>query len=274
MDYFELKGDIFLDSYLVDIVIVNYNTKKYLQDCLQSINNFSSPTDNYRVWVIDNGSTDGSIELIGKYHVSGIYNKENHGYGSACNQGIIAGAGRYIFLLNSDTMVTDGWLTPLIKTLDSSSKVAVVGPRLVNPEGLLVGVGVVGTNARPVIRGWKEPNEAHRYNEMIEVLSVCGACMGIKRQNIPELGLFDEQYFHYFEETDYCYNARSHGYKVVYYPDSTVIHRVFGSCRDFQRLNKYFQNGEKYFKKKWRVFLQDDTEYGQTVDTCNVAGKK
>jgi GT2 family glycosyltransferase len=98
--------------------------------------------------------------------------------------------------------------------------------------------------------------------------------MGIKRQNISELGLFDENYFHYFEETDYCYNARYHGYKVIYCPDSTVIHRVFGSCGDFQRLNKYFQNGEKYFQKKWRFFLQDDTEYGQTFSICNDTNKK
>jgi GT2 family glycosyltransferase len=258
----------------VDIVIVNYNTKKYLQDCLQSIKNFSGPFDKYRVWVVDNGSSDGSMEMINRCYAYGIFNKKNLGYGSACNKGIKAGAGKYIFLLNSDTMVTAGWLTPLIKILENSSKVAVVGPRLVNPEGLLVGVGVVGTNANPVIRGWKEPNEANRYNDTLEVLSVCGACMGIKRQNISELGLFDENYFHYFEETDYCYNARYHDYKVIYCPDSTVIHRVFGSCGDFQQLNKYFQNGEKYFQKKWRFFLQDDTEYGQTFSNCNDTNKK
>jgi GT2 family glycosyltransferase len=250
-------------SYQVDIIIINHNTKEYLSDCLQSIKSFSGNTDNYRVWAVDNGSSDESVNLIKQHSnfVNGIYNRENHGYGSACNQGILAGIGNYIFLLNSDTLVTAGWLPPLIKTLDSS-EVAIVGPRLVNPEGLLVGVGVVGTNAHPIIRGWNEPNKPDRYNKSIEVLSVGGACMGIKRELIPKLGFFDEHYFHYFEETDYCYNARFQGYKVIYCPESTVIHRVYGSCQDFKRLRKYFREGEKYFQRKWKSFLKDTTKYG------------
>ncbi len=249
-------------SYQVDIIIINHNTKDYLSDCLQSIKKFSGNTDDYRVWVVDNASSDGSVELIknrGDF-VNGIYNQKNRGYGPACNQGISSGTGNYIFLLNSDTIVTDKWLPPLINGL-SSSGVAVVGPRLVNPSGLLVGVGVVGTNAHPVFRGWNEPNEPDRYNKQLEVLSVGGACMGIKRELIPQLGFFDEHYFHYFEETDYCYNARYRGYKIIYCPASTVIHQVSGSLQDKQRLRKYFREGEKYFQKKWRLFLKDPTEY-------------
>jgi GT2 family glycosyltransferase len=262
-------------SYPIDIVIVNFNTENYLHDCLQSIGTASDSTIPQRVWVVDNGSDDGSVALIRNYDfVTGIFNRKNRGYGFACNQGISAGNGDFIFLLNSDTMVTAGWLPPLLAILDSSSKVAVVGPRLINPEGLLVGVGVVGTNARPVIRGWQEPNQPHLYQETIEVLSVCGACMGIKRRLIPVLGLFDEHYFHYFEETDYCYNARFHGYKVIYCPKSTVIHRVFGSCREPLQLQKYFWDGETYFQKKWRSFLKDDTQYGQTVFSGDDAGQK
>ncbi|HBE79492.1 MAG TPA: hypothetical protein DDW65_17205 [Firmicutes bacterium] len=250
-------------SYQVDMIIINYNTKDYLADCLQSIRSFSGNIDNYRIWVVDNASSDDSVEFI-KQHptfINGIYNQKNRGYGPACNQGIAAGAGNYILLLNSDTLVTEGWLPPLIKAL-SSSEVAVVGPRLVNREGLLVGVGVVGTNTHPVIRGWGEPNEPERYNQSIEVLSVGGACMGIKRELIPILGLFDEHYFHYFEETDYCYNARYHDYKVIYCPESTVVHQVSGSCQDFQRLRKYFRESEKYFQKKWQLFLKNTTKYG------------
>ncbi len=250
-------------SYQIDIIIINYNTKDYLSDCLQSIKKFSGNINDYRVWVVDNASSDGSVELIKNHSdfVNGIYNQENRGYGPACNQGISAGSGNYIFLLNSDILVTNKWLPPLITTL-SSSGVAVVGPRLVNPSGLLVGVGVVGTNAHPLFRGWNEPNEPDRYNKQLEVLSVGGACMGIKRELIPKLGLFDEHYFHYFEETDYCYNARFHGYKIIYCPESTVIHCVSGSCRDFQKLRRYYREGEKYFQKKWKSFLSDTTKYG------------
>lgn len=265
-----------MKSYLADLIIVNYNTQKYLRDCLESIIAFADTAISTRVWVVDNGSTDGSVTLINRYRnrVKGIFNRKNLGYGAACNRGILAGTGDYIFLLNSDTTVTAGWLAPLIKTLESSTQVAVVGPRLVNPAGLLVGVGVVGTNAHPVIRGWGEPNEPQRYNEPIETLSVGGACFGLKRRLIPELGLFDEHYFHYFEETDYCYNARFHGYKVIYCPESTVIHRVLGSCQDVLKLRKYYREGEAYFQKKWRLFLKDETQYGQTIFNPAVTTRK
>jgi GT2 family glycosyltransferase len=82
---------------------------------------------------------------------------------------------------------------------------------------------------------------------------VCGACLGIKRELLPELGYFDENYFHYFEETDYCYNARAHGYKVVYCPESKVIHRYNGSCRSRRRLQEYFKKSEAYFRQKWQL---------------------
>lgn len=270
------KGDLRLKSYTADLIVVSYNTRKYLGDCLQSLTQYADATIPSRIWVVDNASQDGSVELIHGYGngVSGIFNRQNQGYGSACNQGIAAGNGEYIFLLNSDIKATDGWLAPLVKTLSCSPWVAVVGPRLVNPRGLLVGVGVVGTNAHPVIRGWGEPNEPERYNQPLEVLSVCGACIGIKRSLIPRLGLFDAHYFHYFEETDYCYNARFHGYKIIYCPDSTVIHRVFGSCRDQLKLQKYFRQSEAYFNKKWKVFLKDGAHYGQTIFNCDDAGEK
>lgn len=243
------------NPYQTDIIIVNFNTRKYLAACLESLRAHTGPAADYRIWVVDNGSTDGSRALIRSTQgVNGIFNHANRGYGAACNQGIKRGCGEYIFLLNSDTMVTPGWLSPLLKLL-ADPQTAVVGPRLVTPDGFLVGAGVVGTNSHPVIRGWGEPDNPDSYREVTECLSVGGACMGIKRALLPELGYFDEHYFHYFEETDYCYNARFHGYKVLYCPDSKVIHRVFGSCRNHRRLQQYFREGERYFQKKWRDFL-------------------
>lgn len=255
-----------MESYLADIVIVNFNTRKYLGECLDSIRSNSGPYQDYKVWVSDNGSTDNSyLEIKNRAWVSGILNRINRGYARACNQGIKSGTGRYIFLLNSDVKVTPGWLTPLIAILSSEPRIAVVGPRLVNPDGYLAGTGVVGTNARPVIRGWGEPDDPERYKQAIPVLSVCGACMGIKRSLLPVLGLFDENYFHYFEETDYCYNARFHGYQVFYCPDSEVIHHGRGSCRNFRKLSKYYRESERYFHQKWKSFLNDPAEYGESM---------
>ena len=245
-----------MDSDSVDIVVVNHNTKEYLIDCLRSIRSFSGQ-NNYRILVVDNASSDGSVAwLKANEWVTGVYNSWNKGYAVACNQGILSGDGKFILLLNSDTLVTRGWLGPLIKIL-SQPEVAVVGPCLVNFEGRLVGVGVTGTDAKPLIRGWGEPNDPQRYNAPTKCLSVCGACMGIKRDLLPRLGLFDEHYFHYFEETDYCLNARLQGFKVIYTPASLVLHRVFGSTHNQRLLKEHFQASKVYFLKKWGLYLKD-----------------
>ena len=248
--------------YQADLVIVNYNTRRYLRACLDSIRRCSGPFSAYRVWVVDNGSSDGSSAIWAeKSWVRAIVNRSNRGYAVACNQGIRAGNGTMIFLCNSDLVMTPHWMEPLVWTL-SRPDVAVVGPRLVNPEGYLVGVGVTGTNAEPLIRGWGEPDEPFRYSQPTHCISLSGACIGIKRELLPELGLLDDHYFHYFEETDYCYQARFHGYKVVYCPDSKVIHRVYGSCQDNRRLTRYYQQSKEYFLGKWASFINDQTPYG------------
>lgn len=242
-------------SYQTDIVIVNFNTKKLLAGCIESIRQHTGSTEDYRLWVVDNGSADGSVAYLRSLRgVNPLFNRRNLGYATACNQGMAAGNGQYIILMNSDLLATPGWLPPLHKTL-SNPEVAVVGPRLVSPDGFLVGVGVVGTNEQPVIRGWGEPDRSDLYNEPTECLSVCGACLGLKRKLLPELGYFDEHYFHYFEETDYCYHARWHGYKVVYTPESKLIHFVNGSCRNRRRLNEYYIRSKAYFDQKWKKRL-------------------
>lgn len=247
-----------MDSYLADLIIVSYNSKKYLSLCLNSIKDFTGAPSNYRVWVVDNASQDGSIAYI--QSVTGIYpifNRVNRGYGAACNQGILRGQGRYLVLLNSDTQVTPGWLLPLVKTFQDDSRTAVVGPRLVTPDGYIAGAGVVGTYTHPVIRGWGEPDEPWRYDKTMEVLSVSGCCMLLRRDLLPALGLFDEAYFHYFEETDYCYRARLQGFKVIYCPDSIVMHAVNGSCRNLDRLNRYYLAAKKRFYQKWGLKEED-----------------
>lgn len=245
------------DDTLTDIVIVNFNTRNYLADCVQSIIEHTK-ANTYRIWVIDNASTDDSVQWIrARATVHGIFNQKNIGYGAACNQGIKAGNGEYIFLFNSDIRVTPNWLIPMIRILKSSSRIAVVGPKLVNEDSLIVGAGVVGTHLHPIIRGWGQPDLPNRYHQVTECLSIGGSCMGIKRKLLSELGFFDENFFHYFEETDYCYNARAHGYKVIYCPTSKVIHRVNGSCHDQPKLMTYYEQSKTYFYKKWKEFLTD-----------------
>lgn len=244
----------------VDIVIVSYNTKRYLKACLRSIErNTKGP---FRVWVVDNGSTDGTQKLAPNFPwVRWIWNRVNSGYGRACNQGAVAGDGDQIAFLNSDTEVTSGWLPPLVDRAESNEGIAIVGPKLLNPQGLLVGAGVIGTNAKPVIRGWMAEDNPERFGYPLDCLSLCGACILLKRRLIPSLGLFDPAFFHYFEETDLCYRGRAKGFRVVYEPESRVIHHVSASCRDTGYLRRQYEASRKVFEEKWRDFFNDERTY-------------
>lgn len=240
----------------VDIVVINYNTLEFLRGCLESIKLYTDYP--YQVMVVDNASTDGSVEfLLGYPDIKVILNKENRGYGRACNQGITAGNGKYILFLNSDTRVTPGWLKPLVECARSDSNIAVVGNKQVNKDHKIVGAGVVGTYGKPVQRGWGIPDGPGVYDQQTDCLAVCGACFLIKRELLPVLGMLDERYFFYFEETDYCYNAKAKGYRVVYCPQSTIYHYFEGSpCQREDRI-KHFITSDRLFRAKWKHLLQN-----------------
>lgn len=243
---------------LVDLIIINYNTLGYLKKCLSSIKEYTKLP--YRIIVVDNGSTDGSKNYLKNYSdIRVISNKSNRGYGQACNQGILAGNSQYIVLLNSDIEVTSGWLEPLVE-LAKEEDVAVVGPKMVNENNLIVGAGVTSVKDDFKPRGWKEPDGQGVYNTQEDVISVGGACYLIKRELLPILSLFDEGYFFYFEETDYSLRVREKGYRVVYCPDSRIIHHHEGSLKEgdyYGRMkrNKYFAESRKRFYNKWNEVI-------------------
>lgn len=244
---------------VVDIVVVNWNTKDILARCLDSI---LLHTDYpYHVYAVDNGSTDGSQEyLAGLSHpqVTVILNQENLGYSGGCNRGARAGNGRYIIFLNSDVIVTPGWLTPLVRCMESDPRIAVVGPKTVDKQNRITGAGVVGTYAKPQLRGFLEPDAPGKFDQVEDCLSVSGAAYMIRRDLIPVLGLFDERFFFYYEETDYSYNAKSHGYRVVYCPESKIYHLFGASSKDQDLLQGFFRKGGKLFREKWKSLIEGD----------------
>ena len=186
---------------IIDLVIVNFNTKKILLQCLQSIEAYTPLP--HQVIVVDNGSQDGSLEMLSQMasnHLIMIANTKNEGYAKACNQGILAGTSPYILLLNSDVLVTAHWLEPLLHCMDSDPRIAVVGPKMIDHHGRITGAGIVGTNAHHEPRGLFERNEIGKYDQQEDCISVCGAAYLIRRDLLAQLGLFDENYFFYFEE--------------------------------------------------------------------------
>lgn len=233
---------------LVDIVIVNHNTGKLLNACLQSIYRYTTEVD-FRIIVIDNGSLF-TPKLAQWRNVTLLRNDTNRSLAAAWNQGIQAGQGEYILMLNPDLQVTPGWLEKMISSATSQSDIAVVGCKHVNSQRKIVHAGL-DFNGRYRYKGLT----AKSHGTQAELaLSVSGGCFLIKRANLVKLGLFDQNYFLYYEDTDYAINAWHQGYKVLYCP-VLVWHSAHGTPISKALRTRYIQTSKRYFRNKWNLNL-------------------
>jgi GT2 family glycosyltransferase len=231
-----------------DLVIVTYQSEAVIGPCLESI--FRYTPEPISVFVVDNGSGDGTLRAAADFKEAVIIaNGENLGYAKAANMGIRAGSGDAIAVMNADTKVTEGWLEPLLDCLFSHAKVALAGPKMVNRHNQLVSTGTDWN--------WKAPHfmELHRpglLEEQRDCMVINGACFLMKRGLIPQLGLMDENYFFYFEETDYCFNAIHNGYRVVYCPQSLIYHAYESNTQlRSDMIGKHWNDSRDYFDRKW-----------------------
>ncbi|WP_055108241.1 glycosyltransferase family 2 protein [Paenibacillus ihumii] len=230
-----------------DLVIVTYNSASYIQRCIQAIH-AHTPSD-YTIIVVDNGSSDGTIEYVrGFPEIKLIENEQNKGFAGAVNLGIRNGSSETVVIMNPDVFVTRNWLPPLIDALWRDEQTAVVAPKLINEANQLVGVG---TNWDWTLPYFLCPNEPGILEETRACLAINGACFLLKRHLLEKLGLLDEQYFHYFEETDYCFNAIYHGYKILFCPDSTIYHEYYPNPERDEAIRQYWAHSEARFNSKW-----------------------
>jgi hypothetical protein len=213
----------------LSIIIVNWNTCNLLAQCLASVFD-NRPTSSFEVWVVDNASSDGSSLMVQDRfpQVHLIENKENVGFARANNQAIQMSQGRYILLLNSDTIVHPNALEHLVQFIDQRAQVGIVGAQLLNEDGTLqpswgkfptVWSELIGKNVR----------EWHPYSTQNGILAyevdwVGGACLLICRAAIEQVGLLDESFFMYSEEMDWCFRVKKLGWAVCYYPAAQIIH--------------------------------------------------
>lgn len=207
----------------VAIVIVNWNGRELLQRCLSSIEK-NTQYPNYRIIVVDNGSTDGSVQLIEEKfpNVHVIRNRENLGFSRANNQGMkhaLKTGASYIFLLNNDTeVVQEDWLGTLVDALGRDEKIGILGCKVFYPDGRLqLSAGWMGPLE------WKFITKAPEESIEVEVVNYCAAL--IKKEVIERIGLLDEGFSPFFwEEYDYCARARKAGFKIAYHPAAAITH--------------------------------------------------
>jgi N-acetylglucosaminyl-diphospho-decaprenol L-rhamnosyltransferase len=211
---------------------VTFNALPWVERCLESVRG-------HETIVVDHGSTDGTVGVVRERfpHVR-LLEQENKGLGAGSNAGMRVASGDYFLLLNSDAWAVGDALAALEAFADSHPEAAVVGPRLLNPDGSL----------QPSVRGfptlWRLATEyfflrklaprsrafnafygaRFRHDQVREAEFLMGACLLVRRQAADTVGLFDEDFFMFSEETDWCYRFRQAGWKVLFYPGAEFVH--------------------------------------------------
>jgi len=211
---------------LITIVIPNWNGKRFLADCLGAIRSQTHPQ--IETIVVDNGSRDGSVELIKEQYpeVRLVAFDRNVGFSPAVNAGIRAATGRYVALLNNDTKLEPRWAEELVAALDAHPEVGSVACKMLkyDDRAILDGVGdAYGRGGLPNRIGHGERDDG-QYDEPRYVLGACGGAAMYRRELFDDIGLFDEDYFAYLEDVDLALRAQSAGYKCLYVPTARVYH--------------------------------------------------
>jgi GT2 family glycosyltransferase len=213
---------------LVSIIIVNWNGENLIAECLDSV--FQSLYNPFEVIVVDNGSTDRSLEIVKKYKaVRVIETGKNLGYAGGNNQGIKVARGKYIVFLNNDIVVDPEWLDGAVIYLESHCTVGVISCRQMNyfDKSMIDGLYHYLTRWLGFLpMGAGQPMaEQHQFSRLGQVVSANGGSAIFRKQMLDAIGLFDERLFAYCEETDLCMRALLHGWQTVYLPQSVVYHK-------------------------------------------------
>jgi GT2 family glycosyltransferase len=219
----------------LSIIIVNWNTRELLKQCLTSVY-ANLPSGAYEVWVVDNASKDGSSEMVRGHfpQVKLVNNAVNSGFAYANNLALRQAAGEYALLLNSDTIVKPNTLEALVRFMDEHPEAGAVGSRLLNPDGSLqVSCYVQPTLKNEFLRmlhldgvvpGSRYKMSTWEVEKAREVDIVQGASLVLRSQTLEEVGLLDEDFFMYSEDYDLCYRIKKAGWRLYWVPWSEVIH--------------------------------------------------
>jgi N-acetylglucosaminyl-diphospho-decaprenol L-rhamnosyltransferase len=252
----------------VSVIVASHNAREYIERCVGAL----SETQ-HEVIVVDSASSDGTAEFVRERFpdVRLVPLSENRGYGAALNEGIGISSARYFLLMNGDAWPKPGAIEELLEFAESHQQAGVVGPRLLNPDGML----------QPSVRGfptlwrlateylflrWLAPRSRALnafYSAGFNHLSVrdaeflVGAVLLVRRQVIDEIGVFDTRFFMFNEEVDFCYRVREAGWRVVFYPGAQFVHVGGASTRlDWPRMYREQLRSHLRFLAKHRGYRQ------------------
>lgn len=223
----------------VSVIIVVWNAMKYVLECLDSVEQYCGGIYT-EVIIVDNASTDGTPDLVAQLYPNFklIRNAENYGFAKANNIGILQSSGDYVCLVNSDVVFRDDCISPMVKCLSEMSDVAMVGPKMLGPDGDVrrstmrfptiwnnfsraLGFDLIFPHSRRWA-GLLMGDFDHLRTMSVEVLN--GWFVVTRREALEEVGLLDTQFFMYGEDIDWCYRFRKSGSRILFFADASAIH--------------------------------------------------
>ncbi|MEW5868446.1 MAG: glycosyltransferase family 2 protein [Chloroflexota bacterium] len=251
----------------LSILIVSWNTRTLLEACLDSVRRelHASPGLESEIIVVDNASSDGSLEMIqqGYPECPLIANKHNRGFGAANNQAAAAAQGDFLLLLNPDTLLHPGLIAGLVEHLEKHPELGAVGPRVLNPDGSLQ------SSAHPTPTLFREAWRLFHLDNLapisqypakffetslarpVDILK--GACILLRRAALQGEKLFDERFFMYSEEVDLCLRLRQAGWQIHWLPTVSLVHYGGQSTQQIpeQMFLELYRNKVKFFRKHY-----------------------
>jgi len=250
---------------MIDLCVVNYNTRPLLQRLLNTLHSDYQP-DVWNLYLADNDSPDDSCEWalrnISNYHYTDFIRNKNIGYSAAVNDLARLGSGDIIAILNADVWMKTADVSSMQAFFDKNSDIHISGPKQRDEDGYITHAGIVGTNIKPVMRGWKEfdPKD-QKYRDVTDCVTVSGSAYFIRRE-VWEAMTSNKEYLsivpsavgaflptpHYYEETWCSYFARHLGYNVVYNGQVSIGHSWHKSSPLNGEADKKFKVSQKIFR--------------------------
>jgi len=238
----------------ISVILANHNGKRHLQECFDSLQNQNYPRDRFEVILVDNASTDGSVEYIRERFpwIKILQLDKNYGFCKPNNEGVKVAGGEYVVLLNNDTVVTKEWLSELVKGILADNKVICCASKILyydTRDMIQAAGGKITIIGGGFYRGYGDKDNPE-YNKLEYTGFGCGAGVLVKRDFFQNIGGFDEDYFASCEEHDLGWKCWLYGYKVLYVPTAVMYHKesaTFGTKSSFQPTKVYLATRNRLY---------------------------
>jgi GT2 family glycosyltransferase len=250
----------------LSIIIVTWNSAKFIRNCLDSIIQNAGKLEP-EIVLVDNDSSDHTVKIVEEQYpqVKLIRNKDNRGYAQANNQGIENSHGEYLLLLNPDTEVQENSLIQMIRFMKENVQTGALGPQLLNPNGTIQpscrefpkystllwefsGLSRLFPKSR-IFGQWRMGY--FNFHETREVDQPMGSCLLLRRKTLEEVGVFDQRFPMFFNDVDLCYRIKNAGWKIFFFPDAHILHHKGASTRQIKRRMIWYSHLAfyKFFRK-------------------------